>query len=138
MTEPPSVHGMTLCDLPLGTSKTGFPLGSTLELEIIKFEGKAENVAILRLDKSLPEQCAGRVIAELRMPPHGSEEFAFFPCSYSPRGGRKVTRIVGLGSNDNGRLVRFRPRLAWRVDVQSSRFVPVQSNKVICEWKGVD
>jgi hypothetical protein len=130
--------GRSSCEIPREVSTYGLSIGNGFKLEDIRFEA-LEVVALVQQQPGASGECDNKVLAVLTVPPKRRGEFVVFECwRAGSRRGTVASGIVGLGTNREGRLRVFVPRLAWAADTRSASFKPIDPKTVKCELLGED
>jgi hypothetical protein len=130
--------GRSICEVPKEVPKYGLPIGNGFTLENVRFDA-LEVVALLHRQPGVSGECENKVLAVVTMPPKRRGEFVVFECWRA--GSRRPTvapGIVGVGTNREGRLRVFVPRVAWAVDTRSATFKRIDPKTVKCEVLGED
>ena len=135
---PQGLVGRSSCEIPRGVPKYSLPIGSGFELTDIRFEA-LEVVALVQQQPGASGECDNKVLAVLTVPPKRRGEFVVFECWR--KGSRRpavAPGIVGVGTNREGRLRVFVPRVAWAVETSSATFKQIDPKTVKCELLGED
>jgi hypothetical protein len=135
---PQGLVGRSSCEIPREVSTYRFSIGNDFKLEDIRFEA-LEVVALVQHQPGASGECDNKVLAVLTVPPKRRGEFVVFECWRA--GSRRpavAPGIVGVGTNREGRLRVFVPRVAWAADTRSATFKQIDPKTVRCELLGED
>lgn len=130
-----SFFGKPYCQINFG----GFASGDSANLSLsysIEERFKKPNLYLFLLKNSSPTDECGTVQAFLDLTGiRKRDEYVYFKCHVGRRPYPKYVRVFGLGSNNLGHWSFIRPRLAWRMSVQTERFVPISARHIVCDMR---